>query len=1015
VSDNSEKFNDVQILSSLASMTVSFTGREWVLDQVLDWMENSLERFLFITGEPGCGKTALAAWLSGLKLKAEKESQVSIPLKTVRDNLKSTYFCLATDKRGSVDPTNFAQSLAVQLSRYYEDFTEAMLKSIGVELNVNQEVTENKGQIIGIKIENFVIKTNAENAYNRLIRDPLKDIFQSNPSPPKIFIIVDGLDEALTFEQTNIVSLLAGSNDLPTNVRFLLTSRNEPRVLDQFLQKRIINLSSNEHIVQVNADIKAYLDKRFEEEPLKSVVLNKPQETKDNLVERAAGNFLYIRFLLDEAASGKRSLEDLDSFPKDLFGLYRNYLYRLMPDMLQVGSQVWLEKYQPLLGCLSVAMPSVPLDVLSEWLGRPEGEVAALLHNLVQIVENDLLEDNSFKLYHRSIADFLATATVVINGNAEQNRFWTPPAEQHARIIRYYLPAFEKHWKDCDNYGLRQLTTHIQSRLILEKKSDKKIKQAQDLFSLVLNEKFRTAQQVKLRGKRFTLTDLRTALDVSISQHDLINAIKCVGTYRENIGKGDAEQSNSVIQNIFLAMDSRNIEKALTESEVYRSVQDWGKILHLYLALEAAEIGDVDMSRKALQIANHLPIKYLNELYEAMIVFISISLSQHGNRALSVEEWFDILAPGKEHSIISRYNKAVPLPQNERDNSIKELNLKVNWLTKSIDQENPEALSDAESVAMLTGGLKDLLIKLAADQDAQQSVDRLLGVALSNPYPRYRDIALQALTISCLSVPNLLWVRYRLRGIFEVTLNEEGVSFTFDFPYVLLLEAEKRNLPAASIKDYIKRMPTKQDRWGTSRRMHNATAVALFYQGNKNAALEELRKAVEQPRGYAGYATISLLSLASRWMEFGFKDLALKSAIDAANQASYVRDSDFRAERTKIVDCYKIWLNQGTPTVEAALTVLTSIDDQETKMAYIDQLSARWAYDNNWTALEMLLPFVLGNATTLDALLGRLFGLRLQTLNDENLNETLKACMKYFTAKHPTESGVWQITLFRKM
>ena len=49
-----------------------------------------------------------------------------------------------------------------------------------------------------------------------------------------MLILVDALDEAVTAPEPSIVTLLAGSQDLPRGVRFVLTSPNEPRVLDQF-------------------------------------------------------------------------------------------------------------------------------------------------------------------------------------------------------------------------------------------------------------------------------------------------------------------------------------------------------------------------------------------------------------------------------------------------------------------------------------------------------------------------------------------------------------------------------------------------------------------------------------------------------------------------------------------------------------------------------------------------------------------------------------------------------------
>jgi ABC-type molybdenum transport system ATPase subunit/photorepair protein PhrA len=56
----------VTIQGAAASCAEGFAGRGWVARQVADWLVSETERFLVITGEPGSGKIALAAWLAGL-------------------------------------------------------------------------------------------------------------------------------------------------------------------------------------------------------------------------------------------------------------------------------------------------------------------------------------------------------------------------------------------------------------------------------------------------------------------------------------------------------------------------------------------------------------------------------------------------------------------------------------------------------------------------------------------------------------------------------------------------------------------------------------------------------------------------------------------------------------------------------------------------------------------------------------------------------------------------------------
>jgi DNA replication protein DnaC len=50
--------------SDIARLTENFTGRQWVFDDIDRWLRESEERFFILTGEPGVGKSAIAARLT---------------------------------------------------------------------------------------------------------------------------------------------------------------------------------------------------------------------------------------------------------------------------------------------------------------------------------------------------------------------------------------------------------------------------------------------------------------------------------------------------------------------------------------------------------------------------------------------------------------------------------------------------------------------------------------------------------------------------------------------------------------------------------------------------------------------------------------------------------------------------------------------------------------------------------------------------------------------------------------
>ncbi len=45
----------------IADNIQNFTGRTWLLDLVIDWLEKTEERFFVLTGDMGAGKSMVAA------------------------------------------------------------------------------------------------------------------------------------------------------------------------------------------------------------------------------------------------------------------------------------------------------------------------------------------------------------------------------------------------------------------------------------------------------------------------------------------------------------------------------------------------------------------------------------------------------------------------------------------------------------------------------------------------------------------------------------------------------------------------------------------------------------------------------------------------------------------------------------------------------------------------------------------------------------------------------------------
>jgi hypothetical protein len=147
-----------------------------------------------------------------------------------------------------------------------------------------------------------------------------------------------------------------------------------------------------------------------------------------------------------------------------------------------------------------------------------------------------------------------------------------------------------------------------------------------------------------------------------------------------------------------------------------------------------------------------------------------------------------------------------------------------------------------------------------------------------------------------------------------------------------------------------------------------------------------------------------LLSLANRCYEFGDPARAVASDwgsnLDtsllngAAVLASRVRDAQFREEREQLVKDFHTWSNSNTPDIETVIDTLSEMPNSDARALYIDHVSARWASPDsqNRAGIKQLVLTALPNATVLDAILGRLFGLSVSQLSDADLATAIRTC-----------------------
>lgn len=464
----------IDFSSYMVERTEHFTGRTWVFQAINDWLSKQLaSRYFLLTGDPGSGKSAIAARLCQFSL-SEISPLDGFPALAPK-SLSAFHFCSARSGRW-IDPSVFAESLAMQLASRYPEFAEALTEKSGdrqIRIEVDQNAVDVSGTMVGVVIKSLdVSKVSAEDAFNRVVREPLLALCTAKPKE-RIVILVDALDEARAYTgRINIIELLARTGDLPQGVRLILTSRKDAQVENEFPTAEGLYLSAVEYDQRNQGDVFNYVKNRLSEDVHLSAKGSQWEPTRlteliKTIVTKSAGNFQYVAFLMDSMAKGKRALDELEGLPSGLDALYYDSLNRVV----KLGGDNWAKDYLPLMGVLSVARESLTFEQLRLLCRQTETELWDHLNDLEQFIHEMRIYDvqgqevPKYALYHQSLIDFLGCRSVIVEGKKLRNLFYLPTDDQHRRIVDFYRGESKTwentNWGKMDDYCLTHLADHL--------------------------------------------------------------------------------------------------------------------------------------------------------------------------------------------------------------------------------------------------------------------------------------------------------------------------------------------------------------------------------------------------------------------------------------------------------------------------------------------------------------------------------------------------------------------------
>jgi hypothetical protein len=196
-------------------------------------------------------------------------------------------------------------------------------------------------------------------------------------------------------------------------VYFLLTRRpydpDRKRLFTEVPQQKL-NLTSSEYFDLNRADIKGYIRFFIYEEPKHKQALKKwiekRQISADTFVELVAqkseNNFMYLRYVLPEIASGFYDDLSLNQLPDGLIDYYQTHWVRMgmdtAPNQLMVVVLFILKE---------VGTP-IPCQMIADIANQDEGEVQSVLDRWIEYLKPQQIDgDTCYNFYHASFLDFL--------------------------------------------------------------------------------------------------------------------------------------------------------------------------------------------------------------------------------------------------------------------------------------------------------------------------------------------------------------------------------------------------------------------------------------------------------------------------------------------------------------------------------------------------------------------------------------------------------------------------------
>jgi WD40 repeat protein len=398
-----------------------FHGREWLFEEIRQWLGATHPRALLIKGDYGVGKSAFLSQL----VSANPDNR-----------LVAWHFC-QHDTNETLEPATFVRSLASRLAEALPDYRQVVEADSGIQ-------------------ERLTLK-DASSVFEALILNPLRKVpVQASHR----LLVVDALDEALEVDEETrkkdgtILSLLAAkASRLPNWLRILASSRKNPTVVNGLraaFGMRQIDAEDESN----QRDLHGYVLARCTAQPISGRLdasRSSPAALAALLRDRSQGKFLYAVRALNDLANGSISVEELIELQPGMDAYYAEAFKRRFGDEAARYSP-----FKALLGVMAVAREPLSPSTLATILDQGKDDIEALRAQLSDFIT---VRKGDYALDHFSLTEWLTRKDAAGTRRAGTWAIDLPDAQERLRTwTRSLVEAGEAH---REPYLLRHGAAHL--------------------------------------------------------------------------------------------------------------------------------------------------------------------------------------------------------------------------------------------------------------------------------------------------------------------------------------------------------------------------------------------------------------------------------------------------------------------------------------------------------------------------------------------------------------------------